>query len=138
MACLNDCRLVELPTIADPRGNLTFAQDAHVPFEIKRVFFLHGIPEGSARGGHAHHSLEELMIAAAGRFDVVLDDGQERRRITLSLPTVGLYVPPMIWRHLENFSSDATLTVLASTLFDAEDYIRDHDAFVKLARVALR
>jgi dTDP-4-dehydrorhamnose 3,5-epimerase-like enzyme len=133
MACLSDCRLIELPTIADPRGNLTFAQDAHLPFEIRRVFFLYDVPDGGARGGHAHHKLEQLMLAAAGSFDITLDDGHDQQRITLSQPSVGLYIPPMIWREMENFSSGATLTVLASTLYQADDYIRDYDAFLRLA-----
>jgi dTDP-4-dehydrorhamnose 3,5-epimerase-like enzyme len=135
MARLKDCRLIELPKIGDPRGNLTVVEElAQVPFAIKRVFFLYDVPSGGARGGHAHHELEQLMIAASGSFDIVLDDGRERRRIQLNRPSLGLYVAPMIWREMENFSSGATMAVLASTLYSADDYIRDYDAFARMAR----
>jgi dTDP-4-dehydrorhamnose 3,5-epimerase-like enzyme len=134
MASVTNCRLIELPEIVDHRGNLSFAQEGeHVPFTIKRIFFLYGVPAGGARGGHAHHELQQLMIAVSGRFDVVLDDGRERKRVELSRPTQGLYVGPMIWREMENFSSSAVMAVLASTPYQANDYIRDREAFRRLA-----
>jgi dTDP-4-dehydrorhamnose 3,5-epimerase-like enzyme len=134
MTSVMDCRLIELPEVVDHRGNLSFAQEAdHVPFTIRRVFFLYDVPAGGARGGHAHYELQQLMIAVSGRFDVVLDDGRERMRVELNRPTQGLYVAPMIWREMENFSSGAVMAVLASMHYQTSDYIRDRDVFRRLA-----
>ncbi len=127
---LEQCRLVDLPKIADPRGNLTFIEGGrHVPFEIRRVYYLYDVPGGSARGGHAHKALHQLIVAMSGSFDVVLDDGRAKRRIHLNRSYNGLYVCPMIWRELDNFSSGSVCMVLASNLYDEDDYFRDYAAF---------
>lgn len=128
-------RLIDLPKISDPRGNLTFVEGSqHVPFEIKRVFYLYDVPGGESRAGHAHRRLEEFIIAASGSFDVVVDDGRTRRTFSLDRSFFGLYVPPMIWRELVNFSSGSVCVVLASTHFDESDYLRSYDEFVAASR----
>jgi len=131
---LSDCRIVNLPKITDPRGNLTFIEEQwHVPFRIRRVYYLYDVPSGGERGGHAHKELEQLIIAASGSFDVVLDDGAQCARYRLDRPYFGLYICPMIWRELVNFSSGAVCLVLASNLYDEADYYRDYDEFVREA-----
>ena len=133
---VNDCRLIDLPKIADPRGNLTFVEGAnHVPFEIRRVFYLYDVPGGESRAGHANISLEQFIIAAMGSFDVVVDDGRERTRFFLNRSYYGLYIPRMIWRELENFSSGSVCLVLASERYDATDYHRDYAEFHRAAGV---
>jgi hypothetical protein len=132
---LNDCRIIELPKIADPRGNLTFVEGGnHVPFDIKRVYYLYDVPGGSDRGSHAHRELHQFVIAMSGSFDIVLDDGDRQRRFHLNRSYYGLYICPMMWRTLDNFSSGGVCMVLASEAFDHADYIRDHDEFLRLAR----
>jgi dTDP-4-dehydrorhamnose 3,5-epimerase-like enzyme len=127
---LSDCRIVELPKISDPRGNLTFVEGGvHIPFDIKRVYYLYDVPGGAERGGHAHKALHQLIVAMSGSFDVLLDDGQEKRRFHMNRSYFGLYVCPMIWRELDNFSSGAVCMVLASNLYDPEDYYRDYGLF---------
>lgn len=129
---LDDCRLVSLPKIADPRGNLTFIEGGeHVPFAIARVYYLYDVPGGAERGGHAHKGLEQLIIAMSGSFDVVLDDGRGKTRIHLNRSYTGLYVCPMIWRELDNFSSGSVCMVLASNRYSEDDYYRDYDVFLK-------
>jgi hypothetical protein len=129
------CRIVELPRIPDPRGNLTFIEgDAHVPFQIRRVFYLYDVPGGEDRGGHAHRQLQQLIIAANGSFDVIVDNGTEHERFSLNRSYYGLYVPRMVWTHLENFSSGSVSLVLASMPYDEADYYRDYDDY----RVARR
>lgn len=124
------CRLVDLRTISDERGSLTAIEaGGDVCFEIKSVFFLHHLPSGSCRGGHSHRQLEELVIATAGSFDVLLDDGQETRTVHLSDPSRGLYVHPTVWRELRNFSTEAVCLALASRHYDESDYIRDYGLF---------
>jgi hypothetical protein len=128
---LNACKLIDLPKIADPRGNLTFVEGGrHVPFEIKRVYYLYDVPGGAERGGHAHKELHQLIVAMSGSFDVVLDDGYEKKRIHLNRSYIGLYVCPMIWRELDNFSSGSVCMVLASNYYDESDYYRDHVDFL--------
>jgi len=128
---LADCKIVELPKISDPRGNLTFIEgDAHVPFSIKRVYYLYDVPGGAERGGHAHKGLAQLIIAMSGSFDVVLDDGTEKRRFHLNRSYYGLYVCPMIWRELDNFSSGSVCLVLASNKYTEDDYFRDYDSYL--------
>lgn len=125
-----ECKLISLPRIQDPRGNLTFIEGAsHVDFEIRRVYYLYDVPGGSERGGHAHKDLRQLIIAMSGSFDVLLDDGDERKRFHLNRSYVGLYVCPMIWRQLDNFSSGSVCMVLASNRYDESDYYRDYDKF---------
>lgn len=131
---LNDCRLIELPKITDPRGNLTFVEGGnHIPFDIKRVYYLYDVPGGSDRGAHAHKNLHQFVIAMSGSFDIVLDDGERQRRYHLNRSYYGLYVCPMMWRSLDNFSSGGVCIVLASECYDECDYIRDYDEFINLA-----
>jgi hypothetical protein len=132
---VKDCKLVQLPKISDPRGNLTFIEGAnHVPFEIKRIYYTYDVPGGSDRGAHAHKNLHQLIIAMSGSFDVVLDDGFDQKHFHLNRSYFGLYICPMMWRLLENFSSGSVCLVLASHLYDADDYYRDYEEFVKDAR----
>jgi hypothetical protein len=122
--------MLELPKIGDPRGNLTFVEgEVHVPFSIQRVYYLYDVPGGSERGGHAHKELKQLIIAMSGSFDVVLDDGREKKRVHLNRSYNGLYVCPMIWRELDNFSSGAVCMVLASNRYDESDYFRDYEEY---------
>lgn len=128
---LADCRILELPKIHDPRGNLTFVEGGnHIPFDIKRVYYLYDVPGGADRGAHAHRKLHQFIVAMSGSFDVVLDDGREERRFHLNRSYFGLYVCPMMWRYLDNFSSGAVCMVLASSKYDETDYIREHDEFL--------
>jgi hypothetical protein len=127
---IDDCRLIELPVVQNPQGNLTFIEERrHVPFPIARVYYLYDVPGGAVRGGHAHRALEQLIVPIGGRFDVIVDDGAERRRIALDNPRVGLYMPRLIWRELEDFSAGSFCLVLASAHYDEDDYFRDYDEF---------
>src|SRR5690242_1828083 len=122
---MNRHRLINLPVIPDSRGNLTFIEGSrHVPFEIARVFYLYDVPGGQSRAGHALKNVEQLLVAASGSFDVILDDGTERDVIMLNRSYVGLYLPSLIWRELENFSSGAVCLVLASARYDENSYYR--------------
>ncbi len=128
---LNDCRLIQLPKIADPRGNLTFIEGGrHVPFQIQRVYYLYDTPGGAERGGHAHKGLHQLIVAMSGSYDVVLTDGKEKKLFHLNRSYYGLYVCPMIWRELNNFSSGAVCLVLASNAYDESDYYRDYQDYL--------
>jgi hypothetical protein len=129
---LDSCKLIDLPKIADARGNLTFIEGGrHVSFDIKRVYYLYDVPGGAERGGHAHKNLHQLIVAMSGSFDVVLDDGRRKKRMHLNRSYHGLYVCPMIWREMDNFSSGAVCLVLASNLYDESDYYRDYSDFIK-------
>ena len=128
---IKDCRIIELPKIHDPRGNLTFIEGGdHIPFDIQRVYYLYDVPGGSERGGHAHKNLEQLIIAMSGSFDVVLNDGYEEKRFHLNRSYYGLYVNTMVWRELDNFSSGSVSMVLASNKYTEDDYIRDYQGFL--------
>lgn len=128
---LEQCRIIELPRIEDPRGNLTFIEGGeHIPFNIKRVYYTYDVPGGSERGSHAHKNLEQLIIAMSGSFDIVLDDGANKHRFHLNRSYYGLYVPSMMWRTIDNFSSGSVCMVLASQLYDEEDYYRSYDEFI--------
>jgi hypothetical protein len=132
---LADCRIIDLPRVNDPRGNLTFIEGTrHVPFEIKRVYYLYDVPGGAERGGHAHKDLHQLIIAMSGSFDVVLKDGSAQKRFHLNRSYFGMYVTPMIWRELDNFSSGSVCMVLASNFYNEADYYRDYQAFLKALR----
>ena len=127
------CKIIDLPKIHDPRGNLTFIEsDEHIPFIIQRVYYLYDVPGGAERGGHAHKGLHQLIVAMSGSFDVLLDDGKEKRRYHLNRSYNGLYVCPMIWRELDNFSSGSVCMVLASNRYDEDDYYRDYANFMRV------
>lgn len=131
---IDTCQMVELPKISDPRGNLTFIESRrHIPFGIERVYYLYDVPQGSERGGHAHRALHQLLIAVTGSFDVHLDDGRRKKTVHLNRSFQGLYVCPMIWREIDNFSSGAVCMVLASAYYDESDYHRDYPEFCKVA-----
>lgn len=135
MANVYDCSLIELPRIASPNGSLTPVYGGvTLPFEIERVYYLYDIPGGEARGGHAHRELHQLIVAASGSFDILLDDGLNRRTVNLNRPYYGLYLTNMIWRELLNFSSGGICLVLASARYDEADYFREYDEFQKAAR----
>ena len=128
---LEDCRITGMPRVEDPRGNLTFIEsNKHVPFEIKRVYYTYDVPGGSERGSHAHKNLQQLIVAMSGSFDVVLDDGFNKHRFHLNRSYYGLYVSPMMWRTIDNFSSGSVCMVLASQLYDENDYYRDYSEFL--------
>jgi hypothetical protein len=129
--------LLDFPVIPDHRGNLTFIEgESHIPFEIKRVFYLYDVPGGESRAGHALKDVEQVIIAMSGSFDVVLDDGLTRDTITLNRSYFGLYVPSLVWRELENFSSGSVCLVLASHPYSAEAYHRDYDEFLRAVEQA--
>lgn len=131
---LDDCKRIDLPKINDPRGNLTFIEgvsgSAHVPFEIKRVFYLYDVPGGADRGGHALKKCHQFLIAMSGSFDVILDDGTEKKRIHLNRSYHGLHIPPLIWREMDNFSSNSICLVIASELYSEGDYYRRYEDFI--------
>ena len=126
---------IDLPVVADPRGNLCFAESGvHVPFKIERVYYLYDVPSGSVRAGHAHKALQQLLLPLSGSFDVRLNDGLREEVVSLNRPSRGLYIGPRMWRELENFSSGSVCAVLASTVYDESDYLRDKDDFLAFVR----
>jgi dTDP-4-dehydrorhamnose 3,5-epimerase-like enzyme len=127
---LEGCRIIELPKVHDPRGNLTFIEGSrHVPFEIKRVYYLYDVPGGESRAGHAHKTLEQVLIAVSGSFDVTIDDGRQRRKYHLNRSHIGLYIPKLLWREIDNFSSGAVCMAIASAFYDEADYFRRYEDF---------
>lgn len=127
---ISSCRIIDLPRFLDKRGNLSFAEEVkHIPFEIKRTYWIYDVPGGEKRGGHAYRENQELIIALSGSFDVCLDDGKERRIYHLNRSFYGLYVPQKIWRQMENFSTNSLALVLSSTPYEEDDYIRDYEIF---------
>ncbi len=129
MKLLEGVEIIEIPKVEDVRGNLAVIEKDVVPFDIKRVYYLYDVPSNAYRGGHAHKKLIQVLIPLSGSFDVVLDDGQDRTKITLNKPNKGLLIPTGIWRELENFSSGAVCLVLASDVFEEADYLRDYNSF---------
>lgn len=129
----NKLRIIELPKFLDQRGNLSFAQNnTHIPFEIKRTYWLYDVPGGECRGGHAYKNTEEVIIAMSGSFDVVVDDGKTKQKFTLNRSYYALYIPKGMWREMENFSSNSLALEFASTGYDPNDYVRDYEEFLKL------
>lgn len=135
MYTVNDCQLIQLPRIQDPRGNLSFVEsERHVPFEMKRVFYLYDVPGGENRAGHALRSCHQFLIAMSGSFDVIVKDGYSERRVHLNRSYCGIHLPPLVWRELDNFSSGSVCMVIASERYDESGYFRDYRSF--LAAVA--
>ncbi|GAL00825.1 hypothetical protein JCM19314_51 [Nonlabens ulvanivorans] len=128
-----DVKIIDIPKITDPRGNLAVIEGHTIPFKMERVYYLYDVPSSSQRGGHAHKELRQLIVALSGSFDVVLDDGNEQKTVTLNKPDKGLLIPTMVWRELENFSSGSVCMVVASMEFSEDDYIRDYNEFKDLA-----
>lgn len=128
---LNDIQIIDLPVIKDSRGNLTFIQEGVVPYNFKRVYYLFDVPAGAERGGHAHIAQKQIIIALSGSFDVILEDGSNRKTFTLNRPDKGLLIPEGLWRELQNFSSGAVCLVIAQDVFDEGDYIREYEDFLK-------
>lgn len=127
-----DCKRLDLPKINDPRGNLTFIEgNRHIPFPIKRVFYLYDVPGGADRAGHALKKCHQFLIAMSGSFDVILYDGKEKERVHLNRSYYGLHIPPMIWREIDNFSSGSVCLALASELYNADDYYRDYNEYLR-------
>lgn len=135
---LNHCKLIDLPKINDPRGNLTFVEGGnHIPFNIRRVYNLYDVPGGTERGGHDHKALHQSIISMSGSFDIILADGNKTKRLHLNRSCMGLYVYPMSWRELDNFSSCSVCMVLTSENYDESDYYRDYREFTKASSVGL-
>ncbi len=129
---LDECKLIDLPKISDPRGNLTFLEtERHLPFKLKRVFYLYDVPGGDSRAGHALKTCHQFIVAISGSFDVILYDGRDKQRHHLNRSYYGLYLSPLIWRELDNFSSGSVCLVLASEFYDEKDYFRDYSIFLK-------
>lgn len=138
MSNVYNCSVIELNKIHNRAGNITVLDGADqiIPFEVKRIYYLYDVPGGESRGGHAHKILHQLIVAASGSFDVVINDGKIKRSITLNRPNYGLYVTPGIWRDLENFSSGSVLLVLASACYSEEDYIREYPDFLSYKNIS--
>lgn len=135
MPAMEQCRLIDLPKHHDPRGNLSVVEGGiQVPFDIKRVYYLYDVPGGAHRAGHGHVELQQLIIAMSGSFDVIVDDGYTRKKFHLNRSYYGLYIPKMMWREVENFSSGGVCLVMASTNFDKSDYYYDYDEFAAMVR----
>lgn len=132
---IEKCKIIDLPKISDPRGNLTFVEGCqHVPFDIKRVFYLYDVPGGEMRAGHSNKESEQFIIAMSGSFNVVVDDGHNKKTFHLNRAYYGLYLPTMVWREIDNFSSGAVCLVLTSTRYSDTDYIRNYDEFLQAVR----
>ena len=127
-----EIKIVNIPKIEDPRGNLSVIEKEVVPFEIKRVYYLYDVPAGAERGGHAHKKLQQFLVALSGSFDVILSDGKVEKTVTLNKPFEGLLITNGIWRELKNFSSGAVCLVVASDVFEEADYIRDFEDFLAI------
>ena len=135
MTTLYDVKVIELPKFTDPRGNLSFVEQLnHIPFEIKRTYWIYDVPGGETRGGHAYKENQEFIVALSGAFDVIVDDGKQKKTFTLNRSYYGLYVPAGLWREMENFSTNSLALEFGSIHYDMNDYIRDYDKFLKLKR----
>lgn len=135
---IEDVRIIQFPKILDDRGNLSFIEEGnHIPFEIKRIYWIYDVPGGEVRGGHAYYALDEVIIALSGSFDVVVRDGGSKEKLfSLNQSFYGLMVPKMIWRQLINFSTNSTALILASTSYNEDDYIRDYSDYIKASQNA--
>lgn len=132
---VNDVKIVEIPKFADPRGNLSFVEQlCHIPFEIKRTYWIYDVPGGENRGGHAFKHNDEFIVALSGAFDVVVDDGEIKKTYTLNRSYYGLYVPAGLWREMENFSTNSFALEFGSTHYDKKDYIRDYQDYLKMKK----
>ncbi len=132
MTLINKCKIIELPKIQDPRGNLSFIEEEnHFPFEIRRAYWIYDVPGGEIRGGHAFKKQHEMIVALSGSFDVMVDDGRNKTVYSLNRSYYGLYIPSGIWRQMQNFSTNSLAMVLSSTEYAKEDYIRDYNQFIK-------
>lgn len=130
---IKDVKIVELPKFADPRGNLSFVEQLnHIPFEIKRTYWIYDVPGGESRGGHAFRQNEEFIVALSGAFDVIVDDGKERKTFALNRSYYGLYIPAGLWREMANFSTNSLALEFGSIHYDRADYVEDYDQFLKL------
>jgi dTDP-4-dehydrorhamnose 3,5-epimerase-like enzyme len=130
---MNKPKIIDLPKFPDARGNLSFVeQKIHIPFIIRRTYWLYDVPGGECRGGHAYKENEEFIVALSGSFDVILDDGKEKKTYTLNRSYYGLYVPKGLWREMNNFSTNSLAMILSSTDYDANEYVRNYDEFIKL------
>ncbi len=133
---MNRPKIIELPKIEDPRGNLSFVEENnHIPFKIERTYWIYDVPGGQIRGGHAFKKQKEFIIALSGSFDVLVDDGTKKETYTLNRSYYGLFIPKGYWRQMRNFSTNSLAVVLASTYFDEKDYIRDYDSFLKFKKL---
>ena len=132
---INDCKIIELPKFLDARGNLSFAeQNNHIPFEIKRTYWIYDVPGGEARGGHAFKENQECVVALSGAFDVEVDDGLNKKSFTLNRSYYGLYIPAGLWREMKNFSTNSLALEFGSIHYDEQDYIREYGDFLKLKK----
>ena len=135
MATVEDVKIIELPKFLDARGNLSFVEQLnHIPFEIKRTYWIYDVPGGEARGGHAFHQNQEFMVALSGAFDVVVDDGCQKKTFNLNRSYYGLYVPAGLWREMENFSTNSLALEFGSEHYNEDDYIREYGDFLKLKK----
>lgn len=132
---IDDCRIVDLPKVVDQRGNLTYIEGGrHIPFDVRRVFYIYDVPTGESRGAHAHRTLHQFLICLSGSFDVAIDDGTSKDVLHLNRPWRGLYIPPLIWAREINFDPGTVCLVLTSDFYDESDNIRDYDLFLDLVR----
>jgi len=135
MNLANSVRIIDLPKIEDPRGNLSFAEgDNQIPFEIKRVYWIYDVPGGQVRGGHAFREQREFIIALSGSFDVIVDDGLKKQTFSINRSYYGLYIPNGLWRRMENFSTNSLAMVISSTFYDPDDYLYNYDEYRKWVR----
>lgn len=133
MNLLEKCKIIELPRINDPRGNLSFIEEEnHIPFKIERSYWIYDVPGGQTRGGHAFKIQQEFIVALSGSFDVIVDNGKEKKRFSLNRSYYGLFLPAGTWRSMENFSTNSLAMILSSTVFSESDYIRDYCDFLKI------